>query len=467
MENGCTRNSLGSATPPSLDGLRFYNSLGVSGWTAFGRQSYFTTSSYPPATNVHASVTGISSFDHLRFTCDAIISSNESRPSERGAMPRVALEPYKLRKDLMFRSQRRLSPAAFTLVEMLVVVSIIGLLVGLLMPAINTAREASRSAACQNNLRQFGIGLMVHAEHHNDRLCSGAFDWQRDGCVTEIGWVADLANNGMLVGEMLCSSNPAEISETYNDLINFAPAGSCVDYLGSDSSTALDGTTVVNACRELAATAAGNARLSIIEEKIYNKHYNTNYAASWFLVRGGVSLDGSGNLRQLVNGCGTDIRSRNSTTGPLSRTDVDTSPLSASVIPLLGDAAIAGSLSLGFGDVDAGVVTAFPFTSGPKRISDFTVPSFAPGTPKAGVAGWWAVWAKGSLQDYTGFGPVHKQNCNVLFADGSVRRIPDDNGDGLLNNGFPAGVGNYLSDEIEMQPDLMVSNYSLMDLPRN
>ncbi len=267
----------------------------------------------------------------------------------------------------MFRSQRRLSPAAFTLVEMLVVVSIIGLLVGLLMPAINTAREASRSAACQNNLRQFGIGLMVHAEHHNDRLCSGAFDWQRDGCVTEIGWVADLANNGMLVGEMLCSSNPAEISETYNDLINFAPAGSCVDYLGSDSSTALDGTTVVNACRELAATAAGNARLSIIEEKIYNKHYNTNYAASWFLVRGGVSLDGSGNLRQLVNGCGTDIRSRNSTTGPLSRTDVDTSPLSASVIPLLGDAAIAGSLSLGFGDVDAGVVTAFPFTSGPKR----------------------------------------------------------------------------------------------------
>ena len=367
----------------------------------------------------------------------------------------------------MFHRQRRRSSAAFTLVEMLVVVSIIGLLVALLMPAINTAREAARSAACQNNLRQFGVGLLVHAENHNDRLCSGAFDWRRDGCVTEIGWVADLVNNGTLVGEMLCSSNPAEISETYNDLVNFSPAGNCVDYLGSEPSTAMDGTVVVNACRELAAIAPGSGRTAVIEEKIYNKHYNTNYAASWFLVRGGTSLDSSGNLRELVSGCGVDIRSRNSTTGPLSRTDVDTSPISASVIPLLGDAAAVGSLAVSVGAVDGGMVTAYPFTGGPRRTVDFSVPAFPPGTPKAGAAGWWAVWAKATLQDYTGFGPVHKQNCNILFADGSVRRFSDDNGDSLLNNGFPMGVADFLSSDIELQPDLLGSNYSLTDIPRN
>jgi len=367
----------------------------------------------------------------------------------------------------MVRSQRRLSATAFTLVELLVVISIIGLLVALLMPAINTAREAARSAACQNKLRQFGIGLFVHAEHHNDRLCSGAFDWKRDGCVTETGWVADLVNNGTLVGQMLCSSNPAEVSETYNDLINFAPAGNCVDYLGGKPSVSLDGSTVTNACRELSALSPGTARLSVLEEKIYNKHYNTNYAASWFLVRGGVTLDTSGNLREIINGCGVDIRSRNSTSGPLSRTDVDSSPISASVIPLLGDGAIAGSLALSVGSVEAGTVTARPFTGGPRRVSDFTVPSFGPGTPKAGAAGWWAVWAKGTLQDYTGFGPVHKQNCNILFADGSVRRFSDENKDGLFNNGFPIGVANFLSDEIELPPDLVESNYSLWDIPRN
>lgn len=364
----------------------------------------------------------------------------------------------------MFRRQRRQTKNAFTLVELLVVVSIIGILAALLMPAINSAREAARSAACQNNLRQFGIGLLVHAEHHNDRFTSGAFDWKRDGCVTEIGWVADLVNNGTLVGEMLCPSNPAEISETYNDLINFAPAGNCVDYLGSKPSLERDGTTIQNACRELAALAPGPSRVKVIEEKIYNKHYNTNYAASWFLVRGGVSIDRSGNLREQVNGCGIDILSRNSTTGSLTRTDVDTSPVSASAIPLMGDAAVAGSLAATIGDVDAGVVTSFPFTKGPRKISDFTVPTFPAGTAK-GI--WWAMWAKGTLQDYTGFSPVHKNNSNILFADGSVRRVSDENKDGLLNNGFPVGVGNFLSDEIEVNPDLVESNYDLTDLPRN
>jgi prepilin-type N-terminal cleavage/methylation domain-containing protein len=51
------------------------------------------------------------------------------------------------------------APAAFTLVELLVVVAIIAMLVGLLLPAIQSARESARTAACKNNLRQFGVAL--------------------------------------------------------------------------------------------------------------------------------------------------------------------------------------------------------------------------------------------------------------------------------------------------------------------
>jgi prepilin-type N-terminal cleavage/methylation domain-containing protein/prepilin-type processing-associated H-X9-DG protein len=374
----------------------------------------------------------------------------------------------------------------FTLIEMLVVITIIAILAAILLPALSAAREAARATQCKANLRQFYVSVATYADR--DSLTryssSGAWDAKRDGCLDSFGWVADMVNGGAgKPGELLCPSNPAKTSEKYNEFFGVSTINPSE---GGDPAKVNAG-----ACATWDPAGTDAEKGQWISENLFRKGYNTNYMTTWFFSRTAPKLQTTASASELslvydpaAPNNGGKIKGLAGSRGVLTRNFVDTAYHSSAVIPIFGDANVGDSKEAYLrGDVlnadgtvglPAGMRTVESFSDGPVKtdtpattalrlwgstgagiVTALRVDTSSGGSgdvlesimadEQGGKVNGAPVVIKANkdlnhLQDYRDLGPVHGGgkggSCNILFADGSIKSFNDTTGDGYLNPGI-------------------------------
>jgi prepilin-type processing-associated H-X9-DG protein len=386
---------------------------------------------------------------------------------------------------------------------------IIAVALAVLIPYLVHSREASRLTQCQGNLREIGRSFEQFADADpRGRYCSGAYDWRRDGCPDQVGWVADLVNNGYCRPiDLICPSNPLQCSEGLAELYD-------KDYQQSEKvlpDPDLARAGICGAGPDVWGTPGTPQRADAIHRYMLDKGYASNYTASWYFIRTAFTTEAevveeNGHEKAIIVHAmpldrSLNWKSRKNTRGPLWRRRLQYSKVPSGMVPLLGDGGTFGAERIqmptdlaykGARLVSKGQALVTSYNPGPATYDGLDIVPLPAGTvvcigedrpcptcpepdctvmvlsgqcidERDGLA-----YGSAGLQDTRGWACLHAGSCNLLMADGSVQVLTDANGDGLLNPGFPVAPHSRRTgsnNKAAPQPELGYQD-AVEDLPR-
>jgi prepilin-type processing-associated H-X9-DG protein len=264
------------------------------------------------------------------------------------------------------------------------------------------------------------------------------------------------------------------------------------------------------------STGPSPARTALVA-RMLESGYGTNYASSWFLVRGDLKLENEADNDSVVHGTDTDgdgtpnkwdAKGLGGTIGGMTIALLTTSKIPSSNVPLMGCAAPGDANEAVLSDTIPGFNTSGDrlvesFNDGPaywngtrlillgqphvivKGQTSTAVPSFKgdelpssnfPAAPSTGDANGGnqthggddgRIWLQDTRDWFAVHGGGNKASCNLLMADGSVQSVIDKNADGFLNPGFPIDPSvadqndGFLDNTVELEPFEVYSGPSI------
>ncbi len=311
----------------------------------------------------------------------------------------------------------RTTRSAFTLVELLVVIAIIGVMVGLLLPAVQAAREAARRMQCGNNLKQQGIAL--HNYHDtfkvlppallaSGRFNNAAYHAARGGVKNTTGWAMMLPflEQSAVYDRYnfsVCSSmsSPYGIAVAGTDLINDGLYNASLPFLECPS----DPSAGVRSTVEAGATGFYSRRNAVQTSYLFSSGVFTDYDSDWQtkssdIRRGAFGNDVGAKFNAFLDGLSNSIAIGEATGG---RFKTSTS---------FGPWGLTGTHTCCHGRVVSSSTTVLTQNEAAAFQNDWHVNSAYQGDALGRTYAW-------------GFGSKHPGGAQFAFADGSTHFISE------------------------------------------